>query len=174
VDRILRAACRAPSAHNRQPWRFVVVGQGAAREALIACLQSRLEQDLRADGVTGEALAARMAARRARLAAPALLVVLCLCMEDMDVYPDERRQSAERAMTEQSVALAGGQLLLAAHAEGLGACWLCAPLFAPQDVVQALGLPPAWEPRAAIALGHPLHPVTPGERRKVEEVTAWR
>ena len=36
-------------------------------------------------------------------------------------------------MGTQSVALAGLQLLLAAHAEGLGGTWICWPLFAPDE-----------------------------------------
>ena len=54
-----------------------------------------------------------------------------------------------------SVALAGQNLLLAAHAEGLGACWLCAPLFCPDVVRDTLGLPEDWQPQAFISLGWP-------------------
>ena len=39
-------------------------------------------------------------------------------------------------MAVQSVALAVQDMLLRAHAEGLGACWMCGPLFCP-DVVRA-------------------------------------
>jgi nitroreductase len=58
-------------------------------------------------------------------------------------------------MATQSLALAGQNLLLAAHAEGLGACWLCAPLFCPHIVRDTLGLPADWEPQAFISLGWP-------------------
>ena len=51
--------------------------------------------------------------------------------------------------------MAAQNLLLLAHAEGLGACWLCAPLFVPQLVVQTLGLPADWEPLGLITLGWP-------------------
>jgi len=174
LERILKAACRAPSAHNRQPWRFVVLDQGAARLSLAGVLQRRLEDDLRADGLDAEAVAARVRIRQRRLLTPPILVVLCLTMEDMDRYPDERRQAAERCMAEQSAALAGGHLLLAAHAEGLGACWLCAPLFASETVNRALDLPQSWEPRAFLALGYPARSPQPSERRPLTEVLAWR
>ncbi len=85
----------------------------------------------------------------------ATLIVVCLTMEDMDRYPDARRQEAEHAMAVQSVAMAGQNLLLAAHAEGLGGVWMCAPLFCPQTVRTVLDLPPDYEPQGVIALGYP-------------------
>jgi coenzyme F420-0:L-glutamate ligase / coenzyme F420-1:gamma-L-glutamate ligase len=77
-------------------------------------------------------------------------------------------------MAMQSAALAGGNLLLAAHANQLGACWLCAPLFTPEAVRRALSLPEDWEPQAAIILGEPdTTPADPG-RLPVDQVVVWR
>src|ERR1700704_3659263 len=59
----------------------------------------------------------------------------------MAPYPDPRRAQAEYLMAVQSVAMAVQNLLLAAHAEGLGACWMCAPLFCGEAVRAALALP---------------------------------
>jgi nitroreductase len=58
-------------------------------------------------------------------------------------------------MAIQSVAMAAQNLLLMAHVEGLGACWLCAPLFCQETVREALGLPDDYEPQGLIALGYP-------------------
>lgn len=77
-------------------------------------------------------------------------------------------------MAVQSLALAGGHLLMAAHAEGLGACWIGAPLFAPQAVHEALGLPSGWEPQGMIILGWPDSSGVERERLPVDEVTEWR
>ena len=95
------------------------------------------------------------ARRRARLTRAPLLILLCVSMAEMQAYPDAKRQHAEWTMATQSLALAGQNLLLAAHAEGLGACWLCAPLFCPEVVRDTLGLPHDWEPQAFISLGWP-------------------
>jgi nitroreductase len=69
--------------------------------------------------------------------------------------------------------MAGENLLLAAHAEGLGACWMCAPLFAPDVVRQVLDLPPNWEPQGLVLIGHAAGPTRPRRRRTVDEVTRW-
>jgi nitroreductase len=89
----------------------------------------------------------------------------------MDTYPDERRQAAERIMAIQSTALAGLQLLLAAHAEGLAGVWVCAPLFAPVTVRAALDLPADWEPQAVLLLGYPDGAAKSKEIRPFEEYT---
>jgi len=58
-------------------------------------------------------------------------------------------------MAVQSVALAAQNLLLMAHAEGLGACWVCAPLFCPDVVRDVLSLPADWEAQGLITMGYP-------------------
>jgi len=73
----------------------------------------------------------------------------------MDTYPDARRQQNEWIMAVQSTAMAGQNLLLAAHALGLGACWMCAPLFCPAVVRETLSLPPDWQPQAILTVGYP-------------------
>ncbi len=153
--RLLEAATWAPSAHNRQPWRFVVLTGKADKQHLARAMGRQLRADLQADGVD-EAVIAQDAQRSyERLTGAAALVLACLTMADMDRYPDERRQTCEHIMAVQGVAMAAQNLLLAAHAEGLGGVWMCAPLFC-QDVVRsALDLPPDYEPQGIIALGYP-------------------
>jgi len=155
VERLLAAATGAPSAHNRQPWRFVVIQEEGGRERLAEAMNAALRADLAADGLADEQIETQAARRRARLTGAPVLILLCMTMADMDDYPDEKRRRAEWIMATQSLALAGQNLLLAAHAEGLGACWLCAPLFCPEVVRDTLGLPPGWEPQAFISLGWP-------------------
>ena len=73
----------------------------------------------------------------------------------------------------QSAAMAGQNLLIAAHAEGLGACWMCAPLFCPDVVSDTLALPEDWQPQALITLGYPAES-REKTRRALEECLLWR
>lgn len=155
IWRVLTAAHWAPSAHNRQPWRFAVVPRGPRRERLAKELASRWVADLLRDGVPPEEAHARGARSIERLCRAPVLIVVALSMRDMDTYPDPRRQAAEHTMAVQSVAMAGQNLLLAAHHYGLGACWLCAPLFAPDVVRRVLELPQDWEPQGFVTIGYP-------------------
>ena len=57
-------------------------------------------------------------------------------------------------MAVQSVAACGLQILLAAHAEGLGGNWICWPLYAQEAAREALNLPVTWEPQGMFILGY--------------------
>ncbi len=155
IESLLEAAAWAPSAHNRQPWRFVAIQNDDAKVRLATAMGQQLRRDLAADGLDS-ALIERDAARSyGRITAAPLLILLCLTMADMDSYPDERRARNETIMATQSVAMAGQNLLLAARGLGLGACWLCAPLFCPNVVRRALALPDDWQPQGLVLAGYP-------------------
>lgn len=173
IERLLRAGSQAPSAHNRQPWRFVVLERGARREALVEEMSARFRADLEADRVPAERVEVLVDRGRSRLLQPPILILLFLTIEDMDDYPDRSRSEAERMMAVQSVALAGGYILLAAQEEGLGACWVCAPLFVPQLVRRELELPPEWEAQGVIILGYPAEAGRQRSRKELAEVTRW-
>ena len=155
IETILGAATRAPSAHNRQPWRFAVVTSPKAKARLATKMAERWRADRLADGDALDIVEADVARSRARITCAPVVILACLTMTDMDKYSDSRRGGAERILAVQSVAAAIQNLLLAAHAEGLGACWMCAPLFAPDAARVALDLPDDWEPQALITLGYP-------------------
>ena len=170
---LLDAARWAPSAHNRQPWRFVIIGAGANRERLAAAMGTRLRSDLRADGLPPAQIEADCERSRQRIVSAPALVLLCLTMGEMDVYPDEKRSQAEYLMAVQSVAMAGQNLMLAAHEAGLASCWLCAPLFCPETVRACLDLPVEWQAQGLITLGYAASERVK-TRRPLAESTLWR
>jgi len=61
-------------------------------------------------------------------------------------------------------------MLLAAHALGLGAVWLGEILKSADAVREVFGLPPGLELMAVVALGHPAGPVSPPARRPLDDV----
>ncbi len=153
IWRLLEAATWAPSAHNRQPWRFAVSTESADKDRLARAMGARLRADRRADGDDPEDIERDVARSYARLTGAPVLIVVCLSMGNMDTYPDPRRSRNEWIMAAQSTAMAAQNLLLLAHADGLAACWVCAPLFVPGLVRETLKLPYDWEPQGLITLG---------------------
>jgi len=159
IDALLGAACLAPSAHNRQPWRFVVVSSESGRQALAYAMAAVFRRDLEADKQIESEIGDRVSSSISRLSAGPVLILACLEPGDLDHYPDAARSAAEHTMGVQSLAAAIENLLLAAADAGLGAGWMCAPLFC-QDVVRGvLALPHTWEPQALITIGWPAEPV---------------
>lgn len=173
IEQLLTAAIWAPSAHNRQPWRFAVVQDNAQKEHLARSMGQQLRHDLEADSAPQAVIDADVSRSYDRITAAPVLVLVCLTMADMDTYPDEKRSRAEYFMAAQSVAMAGQNLLLAAHEAGLGACWMCAPLFCPQVVQAALDLPPDWQPQGLITMGYPAQQ-REKTRRPLEASVLWR
>jgi len=173
VRGLLEAARWAPSPHNRQPWRFVVLHKADSRQRLAKAMGERLRLERLADGTDPQAVEADVSRSYARITGAPLAVLLCMSLEQMDRYPDARRSRAERRMAVQGVAMAGQNLLLAAHAAGLGGCWICAPLFAPEVVRQVLKLPEDWDPQGLVVLGWPAESPPERERMPLEQVTLY-
>jgi coenzyme F420-0:L-glutamate ligase/coenzyme F420-1:gamma-L-glutamate ligase len=174
IARILETATWAPSAHNQQPWRFVVLESPEVRERLGSALGERLAQALLLEGMDADSACARAERSRQRIAAAPLGILLCLGAEAVPVEADPLRQAREYQMAVQSTALAGGTLLLAAHAEGFEGVWLCAPLFQPELVQQVLELPATWQPQGLLLVGTPAELPQSRTRFPWQEVTLFR
>lgn len=173
VDRVLSTACQAPSAHNRQPWRFAVLSEFDARDQLARAMGDKLRADRLADGDDPADIENDVERSWKRITGAPIAILVCLTMEDMDEYPDRARRRAEFRMAVQGVAMAGENLLLSAHAHGLGACWMCAPLFAEEVVASAMNLPSSWEPQGLVLLGWPAGAGKARERRPLDEVAIY-
>ncbi|HTJ62817.1 MAG TPA: nitroreductase family protein [Alphaproteobacteria bacterium] len=170
VAELVAAATRAPSAHNRQPWRFHVVRDAAGKANLAKAMGDRLHADRSRDGDDAESIAQDVARSSARINGAGALIAVCLTLEEMDTYPDAKRNEAEYIMAVQSTAMAAQIALLKAQAAGLGACWVCAPLFCPDTVRAALGLRDSWRPQGLILLGWPAEPGRDRPRKPLTEI----
>ncbi len=173
IERMITTAVSAPSAHNRQPWRFCVLKHAESKARLADAMAADFRRDLLKDNLPPAEIDARVERSRSRITSSPLVIVLCMDMSEMDVYPDQRRADAEKMMAIQSTAAAGVQLLLAAHAEDLAGVWTCGPLFAPEVVCSALDLDPHWEPQAMFFIGQPDQPPRAKDMKSLESVVRW-
>ncbi len=121
----------------------------SARQRLGAALTSKMRADVQAEGAPESDIEKRVTNSLRRIDETPVLIVLCRDVTDVRADTPE-----EAIMGIQSVAAAGMQLLLAAHAEGLGANWICWPLYAQDATRTALDLPNTWEPQAMIIVGY--------------------
>ncbi len=172
ITQLLDLARWAPSAHNRQPWRFAVLTQPADRARLAQAMGERLRQDRTADRDPPGDIERDVARSYARITGAPVVIVVCLSMAEMDVYPDPQRNRYEWVMAVQSVSMAAQNLWLAAHSQGLAMCWLCAPLFVPDLVRNTLSLSSDWEPLGLMTLGYPAEEKTK-TRNPLEDCVIW-
>jgi F420 biosynthesis protein FbiB-like protein len=170
IEDILTTATFAPSAHHRQPWRFAVVTDLSVKTKLADAMAEKFQHELETDHLSPDEISKRVTRSKDRIHSAPVVIILSVDMTDMDKYPDRHRKKAEYLMATQSAANAGMQLLLAAHAEGLGSVWVCSPLFAQEIVQAALELPKTWEPQAMYFLGYPTEIPQARERKSIKEI----
>lgn len=174
VRAAIEAAGWAPSPHGTQPWRFAVIASQSTRERLSDAMADVWRAQLRLDGMPESVVTHRLARSRERLETAPVVVVLSLHPGDAQEYPDKDRQAAEELMAVQSLGAAAQNFLLALHAQGLDAGWMCAPLFNPETVRKALDLPETLVPHAMFPIGLMENPPKRRPRRPVDElIVLW-
>ncbi|MDQ2785384.1 MAG: nitroreductase family protein [Chloroflexota bacterium] len=154
IERVLDAARWAPSPHGRLPWRFAVITRPAVKARLADAMGDTWQATLAMDNEAPAVVAQRLAHSHARIRDAPALILLCLYTADLDQYPDPDRQAAETTMAIQSLGAAAQTLLLTAYRLGLDGGWMCAPLFCPDTVRDALNLSSALVPHALLPLGY--------------------
>jgi coenzyme F420-0:L-glutamate ligase/coenzyme F420-1:gamma-L-glutamate ligase len=171
IQDILEAAVSAPSAHNTQPWKLVVLTNPDIKHQLAVAMAQIYQQDLSRQGISPKIVSARTDRSIAKIDVAPLGIVLCL---DNSMIESNQHSEQEYWLAVQSVAVCGGYVLLAAHSQGLGGYWLCAPFFAQQAVRDVLDLPASWMPQALFLLGYSAQlPVSP-KKKSLQEMVIYR
>jgi len=96
IEPILEAARWAPSPHGRQPWRFAVLTAQKIKLRLANEMGTTWQQNLQMDGQNAEIVNIRLEKSRQRILNAPVIIIPCLYLEDLDYYPDERRQADEK------------------------------------------------------------------------------
>jgi F420 biosynthesis protein FbiB-like protein len=153
IRNIIQAGCCSPSAHNGQPWRFMTFTGRSERVRFAELMTKHMQHELTQNGESVESIEKRKERTILRLTNAPVAILICCEYPQMDGKP--ANITMERMLHIQSVASAIGYMLLAAQAEGLGACWVGYPTFCPSSLFEEFGLPVNWEPQAAILVGYP-------------------
>ena len=158
IEKLLHAAVQAPNHYRVRPWRFVIL-TGNSREALGQVMAQALKQqhpDMPEAGLEKE--------RSKPLRAPVLIAV------GMEKPGDPRVLEIENIC---AVAAAVENLLVAAHAEGLGAMWRTGPAARDPDVKKFLGFESDQELLSFVYIGYPELDIPVLERPSFEDRTVW-
>lgn len=154
---LFRAALRAPDHGLLQPWRLLTI-EGTAREQLGELLAQAV--------LAGDPVASPEALNKARampLRAPLLIVVIARVQEHFKVPRHEQLLTA---------GCAAHAILLAAHAQGIGAVWRTGELAYHPQVAAGLGLGAGEQVIAFLYLGTAERELRIPARQDVSEVVA--
>lgn len=169
---VLQAGCLAPSAKNRQPWRFVAV-TGASKGEMLSALDAGLAREARSPLLPGsrQHLAAAGHTRDIIAQAPAIVFVVNALGLPLDA-PLDPEQRVYELCNAQSIGACMENMSLAATRMGLGSLWICDTYFAFEELSAWLGC--EGQLMAALALGYPDEAPPPRPRLKLDELVEWR
>jgi len=170
IEESIELARWAPSAHNGQFWRYVIIEQGSLREILIKNMNSKLKDDLLRDGRSKEYIQREIEKTRTNFLTCPYLILLCLDKKYLEKYSDSEREKNEYIMGVQSVSASATYLLLAFEIKGLAACWYCAPLFVKDIVKNTLNLPNSFVPMAFFTVGYPMKESQKSNRKDLKDI----
>lgn len=151
IQQVLQAANHAPSAHNQQSWRFIVVS-GVKKQEMAALANKKA-----ADFPKSSSALLRMAARSISSAPVVVAIVNTgeLISHGTELFNLDGDSAADffRTMEIQSSAAAVENLLLAATSLGISSVWLGALFLIKNDVLRVLE-EPEGEFMAVVPLGY--------------------
>ena len=183
LERLIEMAVQAPSASNKQPWRFFIV----ADQALIARMADAVQAAV--DRIVPHVRTDFMDAFRAYGSyfvrfreAPIVivpifreLVVLSnLVDEAIDPGDAQRIGAMEYDSGLISIGLALQNLMLYAHSVGIGTSCMTGPLLAADELRRALDVPDSWRIAALVPTGYADEAPVPTQRKSASSVIRWR
>jgi len=170
IEECIELAQWAPSAHNGQFWRYIILERDKLRESLIEKMNEKLRIDLEKDGKSKGFIKSKVEKTRKNFFNAPTLILLCLDTLDLEKYADPERAQNEFILGIQSISSSATYLLLALEMKKLAACWYCAPLFAKDIIKESLNLPETYIPMAFFTVGYPLKPIQTPKRKKLKEI----
>jgi nitroreductase len=167
---LLHAANQAPSAHNQQAWRFVIL-RGNKKQDLAQLVTTQ------SSAFPKPAAALLRMGAKSIISAPVVIAVVNtgdLVKHGTDLFKVEKEMAHDffRTMEIQSSAAAVQNILLAATSLGLGTVWLGILYLIKGDVLRFLG-EPEGEFMAVVPVGHPAKVSSGPQKQPVEMKARW-
>jgi len=165
VRKILLAATQAPSAKNRQPWRFVVVS-GEKRTGMLDAMRAGMAKHEAGGENTGSAK------WTAQIMEQAPVTIFVFNAEGIHPWlAHSIDQNFGNLVNLQSVGAAIQNMCLAALDLGLGSLWIADTLYAYDELCAYLKMD--CQMVAALAIGYPDEAPDARPRKPMDDVARW-
>ncbi len=173
IEKLIEAAVWAPSAGNRQSYRFLIISSRTTIQKLTRAVERSIDavrQNLRKEFQTQ--LRAYLDNFTIFRSAP---VVLAPIYRNQPSLLQKSLQGSSQLDLDIhselcSVSAAIMNVLLYAHSLSLGTCWMTGPLLARREIENILSVPKTWRLAALIPLGYPDEAPSPPPRRRVTNI----
>lgn len=173
IEELIEAASKAPSAKNRQPWKYIVYS-GAGKSELLDIMETALDKESETHALLPDSaggLADAYNTLKIMRQAPCLIIV----MNTNGKSPFESINSDDR-ITEICDTLSIGasieNMLLKATEIGLGTLWIANTCFAYKDLTSFIG--EEGQLIGAIALGYADESPNQRPRKAMEDILEFR
>ncbi len=173
IEEMIRAGAAAPSAKNRQPWKYLVY-EGAAKEEFCNRMQKGLEREQTGKAVLPEAafgIPDAIHTLAIMREAPALIVVINTNGSSPYEPIDTDRRISE-ICDSMSIGASIENMLLRAVDLGLGTLWIANTCFAYPELIDYIGTDKQLI--GAIAVGYPAERPVARPRKPFEEILEYR
>ena len=155
IEECIEISQWAPSAHNCQPWRYIIIDIKEQRLTLVDKMNEKLRKDIKKNGKSEEEIEKKIKLTREQFLNSPFLILSCMDSSVLNIYPDNERNNNEFILGNLSVASSITYLLISFQKYKLASCWYSAPLFAREIVSSVLNLPKNYYPIAFITVGYP-------------------
>lgn len=146
LERMILTSIWAPSAMNIQPWHFTIL-TGEKRDRLVSIASKSFEKlQIRLRELFPERHVDFIGHYFTTFGNAPVIIAIAMDRQEEEVY---------RLAAIQSVAAAIQNLLLLAHAEGLGTCWMTGVLWVKDQIERFLDIPRGQELVALVTVGYP-------------------
>ena len=172
IEEVIRAAALAPSAKNRQPWKYLVYA-GAEKEKLVDQMEIGLYREREVSPILPESafgLPDAYNTLRIMREAPVILVVLNTNGRNPYKEIDTDRRISE-ICDSLSIGASIENLILKAEDLGLGTLWIANTFFAYPELVEYIGT--EYQLVSAVALGYPAEAPAARPRKPLEEIVEF-
>ncbi|HYC21007.1 MAG TPA: nitroreductase [Candidatus Bathyarchaeia archaeon] len=176
IRELIKAGTYAPTAMNRQPWRFVVI----KNKEMIARLSERAKK-LWLDGLdkvdeSFDPQVKRLANVMQRpefnvfYGAPVLILIFAGASSHQGTFAE-----VENMFITDDCAAAAENMMLAARSLGIGSCWIGfgMPLDSDQEIRQELNVPDGYRLMAPLIFGYPVKDIEMAPPREADVILNW-
>ncbi len=173
IVELLEAAIAAPSAKNRQPWKFYIL-ESVEKEDFLAEMERGLVRERDGNSILPDSrygLPDAFNSLKIMREAPVLIVIENTNGTSPFSYIDTDRRVSE-ICDSLAIGAAIQNILLTATEKGLGTLWIANTCFAYEELVSYMGL--KGQLIGAIVVGVPNEHPTARPRKKLEDVVEYR